>query len=126
MKKSRLKILAAVIIIFVVNGFLFAQTDEERIKFARGKSSATVSNTLPAEQVRVYVLFVKKGQRIQVKVSSANSKVDVDGANISAGEFEESGNKSFDVPIDATGDYRIYVRNTGKTAARFTLSVTVR
>lgn len=123
MKKSALKIFAAIILL-ASGSITFAQSNEDRIRFAAGKSSATVSNSLSAGAVRTFVLYVKKGQIISAKVVSAG-RVDLDGANISAGQFEEPGNKSFNVRIDQTGDYQVYVRNRGKTATRFTLTVTV-
>lgn len=103
-----------------------AQSPARRVSFARGKSSATVSDSVPPNHVNSYVLHIKKGQKISARVTSANGKVDLDGDNIGAGQFEESGNTTFNVPVDETGDYNIYVRNRGKAATRFTLTVTIR
>ncbi len=125
MKKFSIKSFLTAAFLVALISFSFAQV-EKRISFERGKSSATVSEKLAADTVEVYNLRVKKGQKITIKVSSANGKVDLDTANFSAGEFEEPGHKFLNLPIDQTGDYQIYVRNTGKTAMNFTLIVTVR
>lgn len=126
LKKLALKIITAAMIVILSNVILFAQTEEERVKFGRGKNSATISNNISAGQLRTYTLYVKKGQKITVKVRSGNDKVEVDTANFSAGQFEERGNKFLSLPIDQTGDYQVYVRNFGKTTTKFTLTVTVR
>jgi hypothetical protein len=103
-----------------------AQSPARRVSFARGQSSATVSDSVPANHVNSYVLHIRKGQKIGARVTSANGKVDLDSDNIGGGQFEESGTTTFNVPVDQTGDYHIYVRNRGKAATRFTLTVTVR
>lgn len=103
-----------------------AQSPSKRVEFKRGSSSATVSDSVPPSHVNSYVLYIRKGQTISASVTSANGKVDLDGASIGAGQFEESGTTTFKVPVDETGDYTVYVRNRGKAATRYTLTVTVR
>lgn len=119
-------ILSAIALTLLAAVVCAAQSPSKRVQFARGKSSAIVSQSVPANHVNSYVLFVKKGQRISARVTSANGKVDLDGSNIGAGQFEESGAAAFNVPVDETGDYVVYVRNRGKAATRFTLTITVR
>lgn len=116
---------AAALMLFAV-AVCGAQSTPRRVQFASGRSSATVSDSVPANHVNSYVLHIKKGQQISARVSSANGKVDLDGDNIGAGQFEESGTTTFDVPVDQTGDYRVYVRNRGQSATRFRLAITVR
>lgn len=103
-----------------------AQSPARRVSFARGKSSATVSDGVPPGHVNSYVLHIRKGQKVSARVTSANDRVDLDGDNIGAGQFEESGATTFNVTVDETGDYHVYVRNRGKAATRFTLTITVR
>jgi hypothetical protein len=120
------KLTALLIIIFLTNIMSFAQDEETRINFGRGKSSAEVAGIIPAKRTHTYVLRVRKGQKIKIKVTSGSGKVDVDTSNLSAGQFEESGVTSLNLPVDETGDYRIYVRNFGKTETNYSLTVTVR
>ena len=103
-----------------------AQSPSKRVEFKRGSSSATVSDGVPPAHVNSYVLYLRKGQTISARVTSANGKVDLDSDSISTGQFEESGTTTFNLPVDQTGDYRVYVRNRGKAATRYTLTVTVR
>lgn len=118
--------LPVVLILFLASATLYAQDEETRINFGRGKSSAEVAAGIPAKRVHTYVLRVRKGQKIAIKVTSGSGKVDVDASNHGAGQFEEAGLTSLYLPIDETGDYRIYVRNYGKRETRYLLVVTVR
>lgn len=118
--------LPVALILFLASATLYAQDEETRINFGRGKSSAEVAAALPAKRVHTYVLRVRKGQKIRIKVTSGSGKVDIDTSNHGAGQFEESGLTSLYLPIDETGDYRIYVRNSGKGETRYLLVVTVR
>lgn len=120
------RILRAGVLLLLAVVVSVAQSPPKRVRFARGKSSTTVSDSVPPHHVYSYVLYVKSGQQIRARVRSENGKVDLDGDNIGAGQFEESGTKTFNVPVDQTGDYRVYVRNRGTSATRFTLTVTVR
>lgn len=126
MTQSTGRILRTTVLMLLAGVVSVAQSPPQRVNFARGRSSATVSDSVPPNHVNSYVLYVKSGQQIRARVRSANGKVDLDGDNISAGQFEESGTTTFNVPVDQTGDYRVYVRNRGTSATRCTLNVTVR
>lgn len=126
MRKINLRILTTAIIVVLAYGVSFAQSGETVMKFAPGKSAATVSRLLAADELHTYSLRVKKGQKIIVKVRSGNGKVDLDTSNFTGGHFEEAGHKSLSLTVDQTGDYQVYVKNTGAAATRFVLTVAVR
>jgi len=46
---------------------LYAQT---RIRFARGRSSTTVSGTIPAKGTRYFVIGARSGQNAYISVSN--------------------------------------------------------
>lgn len=116
----------AALLVALACGAAVAQGEAERIAFGRGQSASSVSGGIEAAATRDFVLYVRKGQRVTVRVTSENGKVEVDGSNISAGQFEERGHTSFSVPADETGDYRIYLRNFGRARTSFTLTVAVK
>lgn len=120
------RMLLAAILILPAVVVCEAQSPARRVSFAHGKSSAMVSDSVPPNHVNSYVLHIRKGQKISARVTSTNGKVDLDGDNIGGGQFDEPGTTTFNVPVDETGDYNVYVRNRGKAATRFTLTVTVR
>lgn len=125
-RKFVIRIPAIALMLFLAHAVSHAQTEAERVRFERGKNSATISAAISAGQQRTYTLYVKKGQKITIKVTSDNNRVDLDAKNVSAGQFEEAGHQSLSLPIDETGDYQVYVRNRAKTATHFRLTITVR
>src|ERR1044071_6860104 len=62
---------------FLTSVELYAQT---RIRFARGRSSATVSGTIPAKSNRYYVVGASSGQIARVSVSNRSLQVFSDEA----------------------------------------------
>jgi hypothetical protein len=126
MHKFTLLILSAVMMLCLTSAVSSAQDEESRINFGRGKSSAEVAAGIASSETHTYILRVKKRQKIKIKVTSSNNKVEVDTTNLSGGQFEESGITFLNLPIDETGDYRVYVRNFGNAETRYLLMITVR
>ncbi|HNQ15523.1 MAG TPA: hypothetical protein PKM58_08170 [Pyrinomonadaceae bacterium] len=122
-----------VIILFVTTFDVGAQSAApNRITFAKGKTSATVSETLSGDQEYDMVFGAKKGQTITMSVRSDG------GPNLFDFTFMGDG---FDVPSDEpsytmysitateTGDYLVTVRKNPKVAvrtARFYFTLTIR
>ncbi len=106
---------AVLLIIGMSNSAVFSQT---RIRFARGKSSATVSGNLAAQARRSYVVGASRGQTMTVSVSSGNGEVwvDIGGNELGTGDTIE---------LRSTDDYIITVHNDGYSTG-FSLYVSIR
>lgn len=111
----------------------FAQKAEpNRINFARGKSSATLSGTLSNNEQMEYVFGAKAGQKITLKVTSVprgnffDFDLQGDGFDLST-EYDYYTNYSFTAP--ETGDYFVFVRKRATektTTAKFFLTLTIK
>lgn len=94
---------------------LFAQT---RIRFARGRSSATVSGTIPARSNRSFVVGARSGQFARVTVSSRNLQIFSNEA-----PKGESGGSSFET---YSGDNEFGIYNPTNRAIRYTMTISIR
>src|SRR5687768_4911231 len=109
-----IKTFAALMILITANTVTFSQT---RIRFAGGRSSATVSGQLAAGGSRMYVLRAGAGQTLYARVSSGSGKVTITSAN-------GRGSADYEV-ITVGGDNSVGIYNPGG-ATRFTLTVSIR
>ncbi len=110
LKKLGIQFLAAALMLFVMNGDLFAQK-ATRINFKRGTSSASVSGTLQPGASRTYVMRAKEDQAIQAVVSGKNVLLDNGMLTM-----------SYDTP---EGDNFIKITNHGKTSTKYTMTVSI-
>jgi hypothetical protein len=120
---------------FFVFGF-FAATDafaqkgtnvEKRVRFARGKHSATMKGTI-ADRLTTheYKVGARAGQTMTVMFVSARKDVDVCIAYPNGGEPEDScGRRSFSVTLPDDGDYSIIIDSKRENTS-YTLTVTVK
>lgn len=94
---------------------LYAQT---RIRFARGKSSATVSGKVGSGGSRSYILGARAGQTLTVRVSSRNGQVsaDIGGNDVGTGDT---------IQLRSTDDYIITINNNGGST-NYSLYVSIR
>jgi hypothetical protein len=114
-KSLVIKSFAVLMIIGTMDSAAFSQT---RIRFARGRTSATVSGSIAGYASRSYVLGASRGQTMTVRVSSNNGDVHVDlgGNDVGSGTTVE---------LRSTDDYIITVHNEGG-ATRYSLYVAIR
>lgn len=114
-KTFLIKSFALLMIIGMTDSVAFSQT---RIRFARGRSSATVSGSLSAGGERSYILRASEGQTMTVRVTSRNGDVSVDigGNDFGTGDSVE---------LRSTDEYIITVHNNGG-ATSYSLYVAVR
>lgn len=110
MKKFFIKIFTAAMLLTLSNGELFAQT---RIRFARGRTSATVSGTISGSGSRTYVLGARYGQYLSANVSSRN-----DCIVFSSGAT----NTSY---VTGAGNNYLYLRNRCSGQVGFSLTVSI-
>lgn len=103
----------------------------KRIKFAKGKSSKTVTGILKNNQQQEYVIGARRGQILTVKVSSRprgklhSFNILGDGIDFTT---DYDVNYSYQVRLPESGDYLIFVtkRPTKRyKSARFYLSVKI-
>lgn len=121
------------LVVFFTFGALsiFAQggkAEPNRIKFAAGKFSATVTGKLKKGQEMEYVFGGSKGQMVTVSNATA-SQFDFrvfSEENFSEGDFDSSPTYTFEIP--ETGDYLFTVRKkqTATRSARFSLRLTIK
>lgn len=116
LKKFGIKMLVVAMIALMASSDVMAQT---RIRFARGRTSTTISGTLrPGNSVRSYVLRAAAGQTLTATLSSGNGKCD-----FTQGEYEDT---QYTQVIEEDGDVVFSLDNHGTRATNFTLTVSVR
>ena len=96
-----------------------------RVKFAKGRSAATLTGSLAPDAVREYVLGVSAGQTMTVQVTSGNNKIDLEITGRS-GHLEWGDNGYAQVEINENGDHYVTVKNSGGKMTKFSMTVTVR
>ncbi len=109
---TRLIVVAIVVSAGLVS---MASTTERRIRFERGRSSATVTGRVPTGGRICYVAGARRGQLLEAYVSSPTGKVVI----------FESGFKEYAERIEVTGDQSICVDNLGKSST-YKLTISIR
>lgn len=94
---------------------LYAQT---RIRFAQGRSSATITGTIPAKSNRTFLVGARSGQTARVSVNNRSLSIFSDAA-----PKGESGSSSFDT---YNGDNEFGLYNPTNRAIRYTMTVSIR
>ncbi len=119
-------ILAAMVLSFAV--ITQADGDTKRIRFARGKHSATVSNSVIRGESDTYIVGARAEQMMTVKITSLedNAVFEVEDPN---GEYLQDAGEEDDATLvtstlPESGDYRIVVAGTrGNATYRLTVSI---
>jgi hypothetical protein len=86
-----------------------------RIKFARGRTSATMTGKISNGGRICYFAGAKRGQTLTATISSSTGKV----------QIFESGDTSYTSEIEYSGDQSVCVDNLGR-AASYSLTVSIR
>lgn len=111
---------------------VFAQggkAEPNRIDFASGRSSRTLTGTLSNSQAMEYVFDAKKGQTVTIKMSNTSLfdyRVFSDAAEFET-EFDSSPTSTFELP--ESGEYMLFVRKkmvSRPRTARFTLTISIK
>lgn len=114
LKKLTVKFLILLMIGVMSVSDLLAQT---RIRFARGRTSTTVTANIPANGERTYVLGARRGQTLSGTVSCSNGRCD-----FAEGDLEDTQYSEY---IENTGDVYITIHNHGSRATRMTLTISI-
>ena len=130
MKKIIISLIMAACLVFVTAADVYAQT-KQRVRFARGTSSATGKGTVRGFAYRDYIVGASGGQTIDVKLTSSNSVLTIflpNGDNLEgASETDE-----FAGELPTSGDYVIRVGMMRTEARRprsvssYTLKISIR
>jgi len=94
---------------------LYAQT---RVRFARGRSSATFSGTIPAKASRNFVVGARNGQIARVSVNNRRLSIYSDAA-----PKGEAGSTSFETN---SGDNEFGIYNPTNQTISYTMTVSIR
>lgn len=109
-----------------------AQTAKpERVQFAKGKSSKTIKGTLKGDQSRLFVVNLRAGQTMTVKLDASNGStyfnVTAPGAQQAMFIGSTSGNTMQEV-IPSSGDYTIdlyMMRNAARRGETTKFTITI-
>lgn len=114
-----------IVLVLVVFSFADSSLAQTRINFARGKNAATLRGTLAAGETREFALKVRFGQTLSVRITPAGKDIDAEVSNYNGHVFWVE-NGFGKVVIDENGDYYVVIKNLGRTATRYSMTVTVR
>lgn len=116
----------------IAAGAVFAQgggkAEPGRIKFAKGKSSTTLTGTLSGDEEQEFVFGARKGQTVYVTNSdSANFAYRLFNDDVSQ-ESTDLATPTMEFVVPATGDYMLFVRrsSTRPRTAKFSISFTIK
>src|SRR5688500_6062875 len=113
-KKSVLRVVALALMLTLCCADALAQ---KRIRFQRGKSSATVRGPIGPNGYNEYVIDGRAGQVMTIEITSVNGSVIVNAGSASG--------KSFSIDMSG-GDHLLSVVNTGRRATNYALKVSIR
>ncbi len=128
------KIKLAVLMVLLVNVFAFsplAKADgiTRRIRFAKGKSSAVLSNAVIRGDEDTYMVGAKAGQKMSLKITAVESNAAFCIEKPGGGYLENAGEGDDQTVWTGTlpdsGDYKITVGGT-RGNATYKLSVTIK
>lgn len=111
MKNLSIKALVLIMVLMASSSDLFAQT--QRIRFARGTTSASVSGQMVYGGERRFVLGARYGQYLSANVSSRNGCVRFSNGATSTSYITEPGSNY------------LYLINSCRGATRFILTVSI-
>ena len=98
---------------------------ERRIQFAKGKSSTVVKGSTGTSGV-TYVLRARSGQKIVLDLgpeSSVGVKVETNGRYGQMVMLREEAGGHYEIGLEESGDYTIFVGSTNGNSVAFTLKV---
>jgi len=135
MNKMMIKTLAISLMIGAFALVSFAQSNNKRVQFAKGKKSAIEKFTLPAEDGITYILGVKQWQLMKFTVSGLyTDKTEAQGLEIKLTKLGEDDEVLAEAApgeeveyqfVNSGGDYVITVMNPGRKRANITLNVSI-
>ena len=127
MKSKTLKIFTAIILTTTLVVAAFAVQTATRIRFAKGKSSSTVSGSVGDSGMRDYILRGKKGQELSAILISTCEGVQIIVIDNGTGNvISEEPTTDYADELPGTDDYIIRVQNSDSATCKFTLKVGIK
>lgn len=126
MKKIMSLALTLIALAFICGVEAKAQ-NSKRIQFAKGKSSATVKGNTGTYGV-TYVVRAKSGQKLVLNltpVAKVGIKVEAEGADGETVLLREERGRTYEVGLEESGDYTIFICSTNNKAVAFSLTVKI-
>jgi hypothetical protein len=126
MKKVISVALMLITLVFTCGVLAKAQTPI-RIQFAKGKSSAVVKGTTGSYGV-TYVVRAKSGQKLVLTLTptaTVGIKVETERADGVMVLLREERGGTYEVGLEESGDYTIFVGSTNNNPVAFTLTVKI-
>lgn len=111
MKRSWFRIAVLGLLVLAFSTEMFAQT---RIRFARGRTSASVSGTLAANDTRDYVVGARSGQTFSGNVSSRGNCI----------KFGQSNTTGLTITMDEGNNF-FSLTNYCRKATAFTMTISI-
>lgn len=111
LKRNLARIFVVAVIVCMTSADSFADI---RVRFARGRTSATMTGSIRRVGAICYVAGARRGQTLNATVSSRNGRVN----------FRSTGDTSFSEYMDYTGDHRLCIYNSGGLTS-YTLTVSI-
>ncbi len=99
----------------------------QRIQFAKGKISAVVKGTTGSSGV-AYVVKAGSGQKLVLSLTPASAvgiKVTTDGANREMVLLREKKGGTYEVGLEMSGDYTIFIGSVNNKSVPFTLTIKI-
>lgn len=124
--KRIVRIFVGLIAMAIMSGNAKAQT-EKRILFAKGKSSAVVKDTTGGYGAN-YVIRAESGQKLVLDLSPTTKvgiKVEFDGTYGEMVLLREEKGGHYEIGLEESGDYTIFVGSINKMPIRFNLTVRI-
>ena len=124
MKKISICIALVIALVSVCGGRAVAQAST-RIQFQKGKSSATVKGSTGANGVS-YVIRARSGQKLILRLSPNSNvgiKVEHDGTYGQQVLLREERGGTFEVGLEETGDYTIFIGSINHRPVSYALTV---
>lgn len=126
MKKTIGLALITITFLFIYGVQANAQAPK-RIHFAKGKSTAVVKGTTGGYGI-TYVLRAKSGQKLVLNltpVSTVGIKVETVGTYGEMILLREQSGGTYEVGLEESGDYTIFIGSLGRNPVSFTLTVKI-
>jgi hypothetical protein len=115
------------IAIVLLGVMITSAQDVKRIQFAKGKSSATVSGATGATG-KSYVVRAHSGQKIVLKLTPTSGigiKVETVGSDGQQVLLREERGGNYEVGLEESGDYTIFIGSTNGRSVNYTLTVSI-
>lgn len=127
MNNKTLKIFTAITVTIILAMAVFAVQTATRIRFAKGKSSATMTGTVGDSGMKDYIIRGNKGQELSATVTSSCESVQIIVIDNGTGQvISENPSTEYTDELPGTDDYIIRVQNSDSATCKFSLKVGIK